>query len=506
MKKYFTYIMLLFMILFFNTFTPVTAETGVYKGTAGKDAVWKYSTDSKILIITGKGALTNCIKLKDKDFISVKKIVIKEGITSINNFQVFENVSCESGSVSLVLPDSLKSLAAASFNQLEIDSLTIPKGLKDAAPGAFLCSGMKEVIVSPENKYFAARDNVLFSKDGSLLICYPPGREDAVYRVPTSVKKIAPLAFAQNKYIEEVILHKNLKALGSGAFFGCNNLAEVNLHQAEKLKKITDFHGYKIGLHIYNGSQSDPDDDPPKYRRLVKTGPGKGVYRENFDLGTFEGTRISSIRIPDNIRYMSEYTFRDCFLLREITFGKNFTGEINMQNEERGKTVLLYELNLDTVMFAEGNPKYKVKNNFIYSRDGSIIYQAVKKNEIPFYYVMEGSVTQIADGAFYNSETLETVRVKGSLKKIGQSAFAGCGQLFDFLATGDIDEIGRGAFRHCWGLESFRCRGIIQSVGAEAFYYCDALREALVSEMPKYVHKTAFQGGLSMLVKNFSTY
>lgn len=79
-----------------------------------------------------------------------------------------------------------------------------------------------------------------------------------------------------------------------------------------------------MGIYLYNGSELDPDDDPPLYRRIVWTGPGEGVYRESFDLGTFEGTGVSSIRIPDNVRYMSEDTFRDCFRLREITFGRNW--------------------------------------------------------------------------------------------------------------------------------------------------------------------------------------
>ena len=177
-----------------------------------------------------------------------------------------------------------------------------------------------------------------------------------------------------------------------------------------------------------------------------------------------------------------------------------------MEEENRGKSVLLYDLwQLESVRFAEGNPKYTVRDNIIYSRDGSIIYQVLKKNTTP-YFVIEGRVTQIADGAFYKSETLETVRVKGSLKKIGWSAFAGCGHLFDFLAKGDIDEIGRGAFRQCGGLESFRCRGYIKRVDAEAFYDCGALREARAALMPEYVHKTAFGGYSSTLVRNFIAY
>lgn len=506
MKKYYSFIVFLFTILIFTAFTPVAAEAGVHKGMAGKNAVWKYNTDTKTLTITGRGALNRRIKLEDKDFVSVKKIVIKEGITSIDHFEVFENVSCEGRPAQLVLPDSLRSLATASFKGLKISSITIPKNLKDIAPGAFLCWMLEEIHVSPENQHFAVKDNVLFSKDGSRLVAYPAGRVEAAYRIPVSVKKIAPLAFARNRYIKQVVLHKNLRALGAGAFFGCNNLEEINLHQAEKLKKITDFHGYKMGIYLYNGSELDPDDDPPLYHRIVWTEPSKGVYRENFDLGTFEGTDISSIRIPDNVRYMSEDTFKDCFRLREITFGRNFTGEINMEEENRGKSVLLYELQrLESVRFAEGNPKYTVRNNIIYSRDGSIIYQVLKKNTTP-YFVIEGRVTQIADGAFYKSETLETVRVKGSLKKIGWSAFAGCGNLFDFLAKGDIDEIGRGAFRQCGGLESFRCRGYIKRVDAEAFYDCGALREARAALMPEYVHKTAFGGYSSTLVRNFIAY
>lgn len=74
MKKYYSYIVILFTILIFTAFTPVAAEAGVHKGMAGKNAVWKYNMDTKTLTITGRGALTSRIKLEDRNLMPVKKL------------------------------------------------------------------------------------------------------------------------------------------------------------------------------------------------------------------------------------------------------------------------------------------------------------------------------------------------------------------------------------------------------------------------------------------------
>ena len=496
MKKIYTYLILTLCFLFLTNLSPSEASAKIYKGKAGKQAVWKYNSQTKILTVSGKGAVSKTIIIDDDNFhaytdaITVKKIVIQEGITSIDNCHVFEWVSGSAG-VSLLLPDSLKEIATASF-QLNIEHLTIPKNLKNIAPGAFMCCTIQKISVSDANKYFMVKENVLFSKDGTSLICYPDGNKEMTYRIPDSVKEISPLAFAENRNIKKIVLHKNLNVLGSGAFFNCSNLSQINLECADKLKKLSDFDGYKINYYRHVWSELNEDDDPPLYYDYIQTSPGNTAKLDGFYLGTFEGTAVSSIRIPDHVKYLAEDTFQDCFYLKKITFGKNFIGEINNRTKDRERNVRLYELNLDSVRFAEGNQKYCVKNNILYSFDGGVLYQVLKRNK-QHEFVINKNVTQIADGAFCRMENLDRIIVEGSIKKLGQSAFAGS-RINSFLAKGNIQEICKGAFRYCRSLERFECKGKIGIVDAEAFYDCENLKEVIVPEKPSQVHDSAFGG------------
>lgn len=476
MKKLFCCMIYLSLSFLFFTFTcfHVSAETNTYKGKAGDQAFWKYHTKTQTLTISGTGSIDRTIKIKGHDIVTVRKIVIKEGITSIDSHRVFERVINEN-CTELSLPDSLRKLATGSFLWLELEKLVIPKHLKDLEPGALMCLGIRELSVSAENKYYMAKDQILFSRDQSTLIYYSGDREGDTYRIPSKTKVIAPLAFARNHHLKKVILHKNIKELGAGACFGCTNLSNVNLQQAKKLKKIEDFNGYRIGLELYVRTEIEVDDDPPYYRDLIQTEPGNWVNMDNYYMGTFEQTALSSIRLPDQVRFIAEDTFKKCSLLRSITFGKNFTGEINRHQKKRGTSAILYDLDLTSVSFAKGNPAYCVKDHVIYSLDGKRLCQVLESCKQQDF-VLPAHINEIMDGAFANRQELTRVVVQGSLKRIGRSAFAGS-QIRVFQIQGDIQQIGKGAFRYCRSLDTFLCEGTIGVIEEEAFLDCWNLNE-----------------------------
>lgn len=378
-------------------------------------------------------------------------------------------------------------------------ALIIPAETEDLPVHEFWGCRCKKFIVSPDNTHFKAEGGVLFSKDGSTLVFYPALKKARVYRVPGSVKKIAPMAFAYNRDIRQVVLPKGLKTLGGGAFFGCRSLRDVNLHEAVKLKKITDWSGFSA----VSEPQEEPADPSPYYEKVPF-----GRFNVDWDAlyhGTFEGTSISSIRIPDNVEYISEETFRDS-LLREATFGKSFSGSIN--TGPRGRTVLLYHLyGLRSVTFRGEDPPYFVEDGILYSKDGSMLVQVLGQAARQEQELTIGSsVTQVADGAFYHSRWwLTGITFEGPLTSIGESAFWQSG-IRTFTAKGSIGSIGSAAFRNCFYLKSFTCQGLVGSVGTQAFYDCYRLEQASIGGLLGLVGDKAFAecdalpgGGFSIL-------
>ena len=360
----------------------------------------------------------------------------------------------------------------------------------------------EKLEVAPGNRHFMARDGVLFSKDGSRIVYSLPLRKGRVYRIPDSVTRIAPMAFANSRNLRQVVLHENLEVLGGGAFFRCNLLRKINLRDAVKLKRITDCH------------TDDPHDNGINhsyeimpYEEYVWSG-SNGWPLHSFYHGTFEGTRITSVNLPDSVEYLAEETFRSCELLRSITFGKGFRGCINTPEKDPGRTLLLYQLDLDSLKFRGKDPAYRIRDGVLYSADGTVLCQVLYGRQAPAGgetdFVVDSRVAQIADGAFYHMSFLGSVTVEGSLSSIGRSAFYLCRRMQTFRAAGDIDCIGKGAFSYCGGLLSFICMGKVGTVDKEAFLDAWQLLEAVAGELPDFVDASAFHECASLPAPGFT--
>ena len=85
----------------------------------------------------------------------------------------------------------------------------------DIAANAFAnCSALKEIRVDAANTQFASEDGILFTKDKTVLICYPIGKEGKEYRIPETVHTLKSGAFTfQGAQIDETIISFNLKGL-----------------------------------------------------------------------------------------------------------------------------------------------------------------------------------------------------------------------------------------------------------------------------------------------------
>ena len=177
-------------------------------GKCGKNAKWSYNSKTKTLTISGKGAMYNYSWDKDPPWADnnqiveqTRHIVVKEGITRIGNM-AFECIG-EKGmtrkegiSRSISLPKSLTSIGAYAFASYQfVNTITIPKNVKSIGGRAFSSTGVKKFQVDSENKYFTARQGVLFNKDKTILVAYPVCNGMKSYTIPSTVEHISGGAF-----------------------------------------------------------------------------------------------------------------------------------------------------------------------------------------------------------------------------------------------------------------------------------------------------------------------
>lgn len=88
-------------------------------------------------------------------------------------------------------------------------------------------SNLESVSVDSENPVFCSEDGVLFFRDLSSILYYPEKKRNDRYEIPEGVVEIFDRAFEDNEYIKSVKIPNTVKFINMSAFFGCENLSEV---------------------------------------------------------------------------------------------------------------------------------------------------------------------------------------------------------------------------------------------------------------------------------------
>lgn len=186
-------------MLLFSLMLPQALAAPEQSGKYGSNLKWTYSKGT--MTLSGKGDMAYYEDEEDIPWPTndIKKVVIKEGVTSLSDSAF---AYCES-----------------------LSSISLPKSLKKIGFKALNGTSLKEVKVAKGSKYFSTKKGVLFNKKKTTLVYYPTQKKGSSYTVPSSVKTIASGAFAgdmdiysANPHLKKLILPKKLKKVEADAF------------------------------------------------------------------------------------------------------------------------------------------------------------------------------------------------------------------------------------------------------------------------------------------------
>jgi len=214
-----------------HTFVSITEGVG---GVCGDNLTWTLDSDGT-LTISGTGAMTDWSTGSDVPWYSykenIKKVVINGSVTSIGSHAF----SYWSGLTSITIPDSVTSIGARAFRDCSgLTSITIPSSVTYIGIYAFYnCSGLTSITVDKDNKNYVSENGVLFTKDKTIIICYPAGKNDTGYTIPDSVTSIDSYAFSNCSGLTSITIPTSVTSIGSYAFYNCGNLADVYYNSTE---------------------------------------------------------------------------------------------------------------------------------------------------------------------------------------------------------------------------------------------------------------------------------
>lgn len=237
--------------------------------------------------VIGRMAFKNC---------SLKEIVLPDSVTIIRDQAFF-------GCSSLRRMNIPRSLMV-----LEMEHCPFPSSFSD---------------LNGESFHYLNRDGILYNEGMSeLFLCY----QDRVrVKVPQTVKRIAPQAFANRLNLKEIILPDGLETIDDAAFMGCTSLTTLTIphtvtavgkrlcwgchslqtvYLPKSIKEIPQFTFFSCGLR----SVTLPDG----VKKI-----GEHSFGANFSL--------TSIQLPNTVRSIGVSAFGKCESLEDVHLPERLT-------------------------------------------------------------------------------------------------------------------------------------------------------------------------------------
>lgn len=180
----------------------------------------------------------------------------------------------------------------------------------------WMCEDVAEIEVADENPFFSSEDGVLFNKDKTTLLRYPPKKPDFSYAVPESVAEINAYAFSDCHNLKELSLPEGLEKVGdpetiSGiCFAGLNSLEKITADPANQTYTVRD------GV-LFDKEAKTLLFCPPKLGIAEYVLPQSA---EAIAAYAFAGCEyIETVILGDHLSAMGEWSFSQCSALKSVS-------------------------------------------------------------------------------------------------------------------------------------------------------------------------------------------
>jgi uncharacterized repeat protein (TIGR02543 family) len=253
------------------------------------------------LISIDQGAFRNCQNLEG---INIPTSVQSIDSSAFENCTGLRSVIFEAGS-------RLQYIGNKAFSGCtSLVSITLPKGVNIQLDNAFsYCSSLVSINVDPLNLNYQAIDGNLYSKDGSQLLQYAPGKADEEYVMPYSVNEINMDAFTGSRYLKNIRLNDRFLVKDPRVFMGCDNLIGIMADEDNPRYQTT-----RGDLYSKDGSE------------LIFYAYGQGLEHYEVQSGVkkigayaFYGCdTLLSVTIPEGVSEIGNYAFSRCKNLETV--------------------------------------------------------------------------------------------------------------------------------------------------------------------------------------------
>ena len=162
-------------------------------------------------------------------------------------------------------------MASVSINGIEYDTAKRTRFCcRDEPLDAAEAAKMEKTILKWKTLYGS---DLIINPYGTLMQ-FPPARLSSVCRLPDCIKAFVPGVFANNPYLREITLPKELRLIPSDCFSGCENLEKLHgLESVEFVDRGAFFGCKKLETLVFSDrlwGMNYPFDDSPSAKKLRK--------------------------------------------------------------------------------------------------------------------------------------------------------------------------------------------------------------------------------------------
>lgn len=261
----------------------------------------------------------------------------------------------------VTIPSTVEEIADYAFNgATELTGVTIPASVKKIGLLPFrFCGELKKLVVDANNPHFVSKDNIIYSKDETLLVQYAPAKTEETFTLPANLKDVkngaftfamglkkiegstetlktvdgmlirkadnallhfpsainpallskvvalpedirslAQFSLAYNFVISKMQLPAALETINDMACIGCSNLTELKMEHCKALKVV--------------GKQAFKD-----CFKLTSFEPSAQCKLEKIETLAFNNTALAKVVLPEGVK-IAENVFKGCQSIAQV--------------------------------------------------------------------------------------------------------------------------------------------------------------------------------------------
>lgn len=203
-----------------------SAYASRFQAAAVTNEIWYTSTDGNVIEPDSRASFGTGVSLISNTYENGQGIMTFSGpVTEIGDWSFYSATRLSS----IVLPESVVSIGAYSFNVASFETIHIPDNVSSIAEGCFSnCWN----LTSFTGKY-VSEDGKALILDGTM-VAFAPGEKPQEYTVDASVKVLGMSAFSDCYFLEKIHFPEGLERIKNSCFHQCWGLTQIEFPSSLK--------------------------------------------------------------------------------------------------------------------------------------------------------------------------------------------------------------------------------------------------------------------------------